>query len=358
MKEIQTIVEKIDDTIDTYTKKIDDSDVVSERKQLRSERKEPKKYRKHYGDFLVRKQKYQRDMEIFKDRNSYSKTDHDATFMRMKDDYMRNGQLKAGYNLQVATEGQYALAYDIFPNPTDTRTFIPFLNTIEKDYFELPKYIVADAGYGSEQNYDDVLNNRNRTPLITYNQYRKEKKKKFKNDPFKTANWEYDEETDSFICPNNQRLNYMYESNRTDRYGFKRTFKVYESEDCSNCPLRSFCTKAAEGRNRKLFYNEKWEKQKEYVREKLSNEETGEIYGRRKIDVVTVFGFLKANLGFTRMSVRGNHNVHNELGFALMAVNIRKYSAINNKNNIFLHDLLRKSSYVYLSWINTLLLFI
>src|SRR5699024_10161068 len=153
------------------------------RKQLRSERKERKKYRKHYGDFLFGKQKYQRDMEIFKDRNSYSKTDHDATFMRIKDDYMRNGQLKAGYNLQIATEGQYALAYDIFPNPTDTRTFTPFLNTIEKYYFELPKYIVAEAGYGSEQNYDDVLNNRNRTPLITYNQYRKEKKKKFKNDP-------------------------------------------------------------------------------------------------------------------------------------------------------------------------------
>src|SRR5699024_8744049 len=139
---------------------------------------EPKKYRKQFGDFLVRKQKYQRDMEIFKDRNSYSKTDHDATFMRMKDDYMRNGQLKAGYNLQIATEEQYALAYDIFPNPTDTRTFIPFLNTIEKDYFEIPKYIVADAGYGSEQNYDDILNNRHHTPLITYNQYRKEKKKK------------------------------------------------------------------------------------------------------------------------------------------------------------------------------------
>src|SRR5699024_11781854 len=125
---------------------------------------------KHYGDFLVRKQKYQRDMEIFKDRNSYSKTDHDATFMRMKDDYMRNGQLKAGYNLQVATEGQYALAYDIFPNPTDTSTFIPFLNSIEKDYIELPKYIVTDSSYSSEKNYNDELNNRNSTPLITYNQ--------------------------------------------------------------------------------------------------------------------------------------------------------------------------------------------
>src|SRR5690625_3644976 len=273
--------------------------------------------------------------------------------MRMKDDYMRNGQLQAGYNLQIATEGQYALAYDIFPNPTDTRTFIPFLNTIEKNYFELPKYIVADAGYGSEQNYDDVLNNRNRTPLITYNQYRKEKKKKFKNDPFKTANWEYDEATDSFICPNNRRLNYTYDSNRTDKYGFKRTFKVYESEDCSDCPVRALCTKAAEGKNRKLFYNEKWEYQKEYVREKLSNEETGEIYGKRKIDVEPVFGFLKANLGFTRMSVRGKPKVHNEMGFALMAVNLRKYSAINNENETFSHKNMRKNGCVYLLLINT-----
>lgn len=83
-------------------------------------------------------------------------------------------------------------------------------------------------------------------------------------------------------------------------------------------------------KNRKLFYNEKWEFQKDYVREKLSNEKIGEIYEKHKIDVEPVFGFLKANLGFTRMSVRGKSNVHNELGFALMPVNIRKYTAIND----------------------------
>ncbi|KAA5683570.1 transposase, partial [Pseudomonas aeruginosa] len=116
---------------------------------------------------IDRKKKYRQDMEIFGERNSYSKTDPDATFMRMKDDYMRNGQLKPGYNVQIATEGQYTLAYDVFPNPTDTRTFIPFLDKIEKHFFDLPDYIVADAGYGSEQNYHDVLENRKRTPLIT-----------------------------------------------------------------------------------------------------------------------------------------------------------------------------------------------
>lgn len=338
-EELEKIVEKLDDKVEKYDKKIEESEGVSERKKLRSERKAPKQYRKQFKDYLARKQKYQNDMEIFGERNSYSKTDHDATFMRMKDDYMKNGQLKAGYNVQAATEGQYVLAYDVFPNPTDTRTFIPFLDKIEEGFFELPPYIVADAGYGSEQNYEDTIENRKRTPLITYNQYRKEKKKKYKNDAFNLANWEYNEEEDSFTCPNNKTLSFRYLSNRTDKYGFTRTFKVYECENCSDCPLRSLCTKAKEGNNRKVYYNEKWEQQKEYIREQLSNKETGEIYGKRKIDVEPVFGFLKANLCFTRFSVRGKGKVENELGFAFMAVNLRKYTAMNrnqtvdNKNN-------------------------
>src|SRR5699024_3028242 len=142
--------------------------------------------------------------------------------------------------------------------------------------------------------------------------------------------------------------NYIHESNRTDKYGFKRTFKVYESENCSDCPVRSLCTKAAEGKSRKLFYNEKWEYQKEYIREKLSNEETGEIYGKRKIDVEPFFGILKANLGLTRMSVRGKSKVHNEMGFAIMAVNIKKYTAINNKNGTFSPESIRKNANIYL----------
>src|SRR5690625_2259503 len=350
--ELKKIAEKLDEKVIEYDKKIEECEVGSERKKYRSERKYPKQALKRFKDFIKRKEKYEKDMEIFGERNSYSKTDHDATFMRMKDDYMKNGQLKAGYNLQVATEGQYALAYDIFPNPTDTRTLIPFLNNIEDNYFELPQYIVADAGYGSEQNYDNVLNVRKRIPLITYNQYRKEKKKKFKNDPFKTANWKYDGETGSLICPNTRRSYFAYQSNRKDKYGFKRNFKVYECEDCTDCTLRSFCTKATEGKNRKLFYNEKWESQKEYIRQKLSNEETGEVYGKRKIDVEPFFGFLKANLGFTRMSVRGKPQVHNEMGFALMAVNIRKYAVINTENSTFSPEDI-KNACAYLFMINT-----
>src|SRR5699024_9739676 len=169
-------------------------------------RKTPKHYRKQFKDYLARKQKYQTDMEIFGARNSYSKTDHDATFMRMKDDYMMNGQLKAGYNIQLATEGQYALAYEIFPNPTHTST-----------------------------------------------------------------------------CRNNQTRTSRYRTKRTDRYGYARHFKVYECAECADCPLRSACTKAADGRNRKIHHNQKRAAQEPDNRPQLSTEETGALSGTAKL---------------------------------------------------------------------------
>lgn len=329
LEDLAQMVEKVDEVIAEYDRKIEDSSDVAERKALRTERKFPKKARTQLIDYIERKLKYQRDFEIFDERNSYSKTDPDATFMRMKDDYMKNGQLKAGYNIQVATEGQYALAYSIFPNPADTRTLIPFLDEIEQHYFKLPKHIVADAGYGSEQNYDDILSNRKREALITYTMYVKEQKKTYKQNEFNTANWDYDKENDRYTCPNQQHLVFKYRTTKTDKYDFTREFKVYECEDCSGCPLRSLCTKAKEGNNRKLMVNEKWEQQKEYVRAKLSEEKTSTLYRQRKIDVEPVFGFLKANLRFTRFSVRGKSKVENEMGLALMAVNIRKFTAIS-----------------------------
>lgn len=113
---------------------------------------------------------YEEQLVIMGVRNSFSKTDHDATFMRMKEDHMLNGQLKPGYNIQLATENQFALAYDCYPNPTDTRTFIPFLEQIESK-IGLPENIVADAGYASEENYCYVLDETESTPIIPHQGY-------------------------------------------------------------------------------------------------------------------------------------------------------------------------------------------
>jgi len=335
IEELKEVASSLEEVVEDYTNKIENSEDVLERKRLRSERKTPKQILKQVNDWITRKGKYLTDLEIMGNRNSYSKTDHDATFMRMKDDYMQNGQLKPGYNIQIATENQFVLAYDIFPNPTDTKTLIPFLNTIEEKFFELPKYIVADAGYGSEVNYNELITNRELVPLIPYGMYQKEQSKKYKQDPLKISNWAYNEESDTFTCPNNKTLSYVYQSTRKDSTGFERQFDVYECEDCSGCPFRSLCTKASEGKNRKLAINRNWEEQKAYVQEKLSEEKTAKIYYQRKIDVEPVFGFLKANLGFRRFSVRGKMKVTNELGIALMATNIRKYIAqgVNSPSN-------------------------
>ena len=325
IEELGQVAEQLEKVVADYTTQMEETEDSSMRKELRRQRKTPKQLLKQVNDWQKRKQTYETDLTIMGTRNSYSKTDPDATFMRMKDDYMKNGQLKAGYNIQVATQNQYTLAYDIFPNPTDTKTLKPFLQTIEQQFMALPTYIVADAGYGSEANYEELIQTRERTPLIPYGMYRKEQKRTYKKNPFKTVNWLYDEETDTYTCPNGKNMRFQSIAKRTDREQFTREFRVYQCEDCSGCPLRSQCTTAQEGTNRKMLVNTRWEKQKEYVRHKLSEPETAAIYRQRKSDVEPVFGFLKAVLGFTRFSVRGKPKVKNEIGLALMAVNLRKY---------------------------------
>ena len=102
---------------------------------------------------LVNKcEEYEAHLAIMGERNSYSKTDPDATFMRMKEDHMRNGQLKPGYNVQIAVHSEYIMGVGIFPNPNDTNTLIPFLHHLESLHTSKFRYIVADAGYDSYEN--------------------------------------------------------------------------------------------------------------------------------------------------------------------------------------------------------------
>ncbi|MDS2652463.1 transposase, partial [Streptococcus pneumoniae] len=131
----------LEEELDKLSQDIEETAVkgMDERKTQRRKVKE---------DFSVPAEKYENYQETFQGRNSFSKTDPDATFMRMKEDHMKNGQLKDAYNLQIATENQFVLHYDVFSNPTDTKTLLPFLETYPHDV----KTVVADAGYGSEEN--------------------------------------------------------------------------------------------------------------------------------------------------------------------------------------------------------------
>ncbi|NGU56145.1 IS1182-like element IS1182 family transposase, partial [Staphylococcus aureus] len=197
IEEIERIRQSLEEKENQLIEAIDQTETVEERKLLRKEKSEVHKQKKRFDDFAQRKMSYEEQLVIMGVRNSFSKTDHDATFMRMKEDHMLNGQLKPGYNIQLATENQFALAYDCYPNPTDTRTFIPFLEKIESK-IGLPENIVADAGYASEENYCYVLDETESTPIIPHQGYLKEKKRAHKQNQFHRDNWTYNELDDYY----------------------------------------------------------------------------------------------------------------------------------------------------------------
>lgn len=270
--------------------------------------------------------------ETFGNRNSFSKTDTDATFMRVKEDPMLNGQLKPAYNLQIATSNQFITGYQLFQNPTDTRTLIPFIEHLE-DRGTLGNTIVADAGYGSESNYkycEDELDGK--TLIAPYGTMLKENSRKWKSDDKKVMNWDYKDEDDYYTDPNGVRFNFHRYSQRTDKYGFKRDFKVYKAEKYTLDQQLNPNALTKSGYVKMIYVNPSWEYYKSKQRDLLSSPETGKIYGQRKIDVEPIFGKMKACLHFNRFSLRGSDKVNKEMGIVVMALNVLKLVSIGKKN--------------------------
>ena len=264
-------------------------------------------------DFIPREIKYEAYYNTFKGRNSFSKTDPDATFMRMKDDHMRNGQLKAGYNVQIATENQFVLHTQVYPNPTDTKTLIPFIDSLPEEV-KPTEFIVADAGYGSQENLE-YMEQSQWTGLIKYGMYEKEQKKKYSQSDKNLANWTHDDQEDTYTHPDGT----VYAFGHIRRYktdtGYTKLSHIYQSTD----PLYRNGRKS-------VSVNYHYEDQKLNIKEQLSSPEGRALYGKRKVDVEPTFGQVKANLGFTRFSVRGHSKVENETNLVFMANNLRKYN--------------------------------
>lgn len=172
-----------------------------EKTELKKRRKQLKELEEHRDKL----QEYDSHLDTLQERNSYSKTDKDATFMRMKEDAMRNGQTKPGYNLQIGTENQFITDFALFPNPTDTLTMIPFLQSFSNRYDRMAHTVVADSGYGSEENYRFMSEN-GMEAYVKYNYFHMEQRPRFQPDPFKAENFYYNEEHDFCICPMGQRM--------------------------------------------------------------------------------------------------------------------------------------------------------
>ena len=298
---------------------------IKERMQSEGMTRGQRKQVKELDAAVDKMAEYDHKREVLGNRNSYSKTDEDATFMRMKEDAMLNGQLKPGYNVQISTENQFITNYGIYQRPTDTGTLIDYLKSFKERYGITSKEIVADAGYGSEQNYEYMLGNE-MIPYVKYNYFHKEQKRKQRNNPYLQQNLMYDKERDVFMCPNNKELIHIDSHTRTTELGYKSTVDRYECQDCSECPLKSECTKAKG--NRQIEVNHTLNEYKRRVRKLLTSERGLYHRSMRPIEPEAVFGQIKDAHSFRRFHLRSIPKVNVEFGLVAMAHNIHKLAKL------------------------------
>ena len=221
-------------------------------------------------DSVPRMNRYREQLETMGSRNSYSKTDPDATFMRMKEDAMLNGQLKPGYNIQISTENQFITNFGIYQRPTDTLTMISYLESFKARYGMQSEEIVADSGYGSEENYEYMFSN-GMTPYVKYNMFHVEQRRSYRNNPFRVSNLFYNPDDDFYVCPMGQKLKFIRQEKRYTASGYQQTVSVYRASRCEGCPLRGQCHKSK--RDRQIEVNHTLDDYKARARELLTSEQ-------------------------------------------------------------------------------------
>lgn len=314
---------KVSVTAEQFRERVDNIRRRIDRDQL--SKADERALKKIEEEKIPKMDKYAADLLIMEDRNSYSKTDHEATFMRMKEDAMLNGQLKPGYNVQISTENQFITNYAIYQRPADTLTFIPYLDTFKSKYGKQSAVIVADSGYGSEQNYE-YLSGQGITPYVKYNMFHKEQKRKYRSNPFLPANMYYNAAQDYYVCPMGQHLEFIRKEKRISDSGYESEISVYRARRCWGCPLRGGCHKAR--KNRQIEVNHRLDDFKRAARELLMSEEGLEHRSKRPIEPEAVFGHIKECGKFRRFRLRGMAGASIEFGLKALAHNLRKLALL------------------------------
>ena len=286
-----------------------------------------KQYQEMEG-YLERLKTYARHIEICgESRNSYAKTDHDATFMRLKRDYMGNDQLLPAYNVQAAICDEYIAVVDVKPYASDQDCFVPLMEKFKELYGHYPKYPVADAGYGSYNNYL-YCEEHGMEKYMKFTMFEKEtKNEKYRSNPYRAVNFKRDEKG-NMICPNGRK--FIFKCSRAvkgNRYG--RNEELYECESCEGCPYKAECCRSAKG-NRTVRINRELTS---FHREVISNLKS--IHGallcmNRSIQSEGTFGIIKWNRSYKRFFRRGKENVILEFTLISCGYNLYKY---HNKKN-------------------------
>lgn len=276
-------------------------------------------------NYLARQKKYNDYNHSFGERNSFSKTDRDATFMRMKEDHMKNGQLKPAYNAVLAVDSEYIIAAMISQERSDVGTFIPMMEKLKDLGYTKP---VVDAGFESEENYTWCEEN-GQMAFIKPANHEQAKTRKYKSDIGKRENMAYDAENDAYICHTGRRLQVESEKKTKSRAGFPIVTTIYSCADCVGCPHKEKCIKGAsktplEERSKNLHVSKRFQRQRAEMEARISSDEGIKLRQNRSIQVEGALGVLKQDMRFRRFLVRGHAKVQTELLLYAMAYNINK----------------------------------
>ena len=292
--------------------------------------------------FLEKLKQYGKQIHTLGDRNSFSKTDHDATFMRMKEDHMKNGQLKPGYNVTLAVDAEYIVGAQISQERSDQRTFIPMMEWLKDLGYTKP---VADAGFESEENYTWCEQN-GQIAFIKPANYEQAKQKKYRSDIGRRENMEYDEERDCYTCHAGKQISFAYETKSKSKRGYETVTTVYSCQECDGCPYKEKCIKGTsktplEKRSKNLHVSKTFQRQRAEMAERICTEEGIQLRANRSIQVEGAFGVLKQDWGFRRFLLRSKPRVNIELLLLAIAYNIKKFHTKikNNRCGEYLHSI-------------------
>ena len=276
------------------------------------------------NDYLEKQRRYLVYKEtIGTHRSSCSKTDVDATFMRMKEDHMKNGQLKPAYNVQLGVEAEYIVGVGIFHSTTDVTTLVPFLTSMEARLSKKYEQIIADAGYESEENYA-YLKTKHQKVFIKPTNYEQIRTRTFKAQIGKRENMTYDEASDTYTCAANRTLHPIEVKVRETKTGYRRAVTIYESKDCTNCACRLKCTKAKEGKPKRLEVSKQMNVLREESLKNIQSDEGIVLRRNRSIQVEGAFGVLKQDYGFRRFLTRRKIHVSVEMLLLCLGYNVHK----------------------------------
>ena len=255
------------------------------------------------------------------DRNSYSKTDTSATFMRIKTDYMGNDQLLPAYNVQFGVADEYIAVADINQYRSDMDCFIPLMEDFYRIYGFYPKYPVADAGYGSYNNYI-YCQQHGMEKFMKFPMFKKETTdQKYRDNPYRAVNFKIDE-AGTMRCPNGKAFVFRYRSNvKGNKYGRQEEF--YQCEDCSGCPYADKCKRT--DNNRTVRINHELTSMHEEVVDNLESIHGALLRMNRSIQAEGTFGIMKADRWYKRMVRKSMEQVRLEIFLVSIGHNLYKY---------------------------------